>query len=169
MIPDALGVAKSQTAVLEYETGDAADSAVSGLNNVSLGEFKLSLQRVPKQMATLLLQPASTMTEIVEEKKKQTESLQPTTALQLENMVSHEDLNDDELYAELLEDVSDECNSHGAVRSVIIPRATDTSGDQNFGEAGNWGITISLLHLLHRFVLQVLVKFSFSLLIKKVR
>jgi splicing factor U2AF subunit len=37
-------------------------------------------------------------------------------------MVTVEDLTDDELFAELTEDVADECNKYGAVRSINMPR-----------------------------------------------
>ena len=37
-------------------------------------------------------------------------------------MVKLGDLQDDELYEELLEDVAEKCNTHGAVKSIVIPR-----------------------------------------------
>jgi hypothetical protein len=39
-------------------------------------------------------------------------------------MTTPEDLSDDELYMELQEDVSEECNNYGAVKRVFIPRGT---------------------------------------------
>lgn len=39
-------------------------------------------------------------------------------------MTTPEDLADDELYMELQEDVSEECNNYGAVKRVFIPRGT---------------------------------------------
>lgn len=115
--------------VLEYETKQAADGAVSGLNGVSLGEIKLSLQCVPQSMAALLLQPSTKIAAPVDESKSPNPllSLKPTAAIQLSNMVADEDLRDDELYAELVEDVADECNTHGTVRSIVIPRPVEAS------------------------------------------
>jgi splicing factor U2AF subunit len=44
------------------------------------------------------------------------------TILLLLNMVAPEDLTDDTEYAEILEDVRDECSKFGEVRSLVIPR-----------------------------------------------
>lgn len=40
-------------------------------------------------------------------------------------MVTPDELKDDEEYEEILEDIREECNRHGAVRSVEIPRPLD--------------------------------------------
>jgi hypothetical protein len=37
-------------------------------------------------------------------------------------MTTAEDLADDELYLELQEDVAEECNNYGTVKSIVIPR-----------------------------------------------
>lgn len=131
MIADALGVAKSQTAVIEYETSQAADAAVSGLGGIALGESKLALQRVPQSMAIMLLRPANAVKKESIMQKDPLLALKPTAALQLSNMVTSTDLIDDELYAEVMEDVADECNSHGTVRSIVIPRPNDRIASSN--------------------------------------
>lgn len=41
------------------------------------------------------------------------------------NMVTPEELRDDEEYEEIVDDIREECNRHGAVRSVEIPRPLD--------------------------------------------
>ena len=46
----------------------------------------------------------------------------PTTVLCLMNMVSLDELRDDEEYEGIMEDVRDECSKYGSVRSVEIPR-----------------------------------------------
>ena len=44
-------------------------------------------------------------------------------------MTSPADLTDNDLYEELLEDVADECNTHGTVKSIVIPRGLDGAPD----------------------------------------
>lgn len=45
-----------------------------------------------------------------------------TKVLRMSNMVNDDDLVNDESYNELIEDILEECNSHGNVESIIIPR-----------------------------------------------
>ena len=42
--------------------------------------------------------------------------------IRLVNMVSQEDFQDEEMYAELIDDVSDECGNYGKVVRVVVPR-----------------------------------------------
>jgi len=100
----------SQTAVFEYVDHSLTDSAVIGLSNIELFGKKLMIQKVPEQAAKLLLQPTI--------KPK----LISSKIIRLANMVSDEDLNDDEMYQELVEEVNDECNKYGHVISINIPR-----------------------------------------------
>jgi len=47
----------------------------------------------------------------------------PSRVLQFENMVEEAELKDDEEYAEILEDIEEECKKYGPLaRSVVIPR-----------------------------------------------
>ena len=52
-----------------------------------------------------------------------------SSVIRLSNMCSRADLTDNELYDELLEDVADECNTHGTVKSIVIPRGLDGAPD----------------------------------------
>lgn len=45
-----------------------------------------------------------------------------TEILCLLNMVTEEELQDEEEYEEILEDVKEECNKYGQVKSIEIPR-----------------------------------------------
>lgn len=45
--------------------------------------------------------------------------------LVLKNMVEREELEDDSEFADIKEDVKDECSQHGRVRLVLLPRAKD--------------------------------------------
>lgn len=46
----------------------------------------------------------------------------PTEILCLLNMVTPDELKDEEEYEDILEDIKEECNKYGVVRSIEIPR-----------------------------------------------
>ena len=48
--------------------------------------------------------------------------------MKLFNMVTEDDLKDDAEYADLIEDVGDECAEHGNVDKIVIPREGDGVG-----------------------------------------
>lgn len=49
-------------------------------------------------------------------------STTPTKVVELKNMLTHEDLQSDQSYEEIMEDTKDECSQFGALKSMIIPR-----------------------------------------------
>jgi splicing factor U2AF subunit len=111
--------------------------------------MKLALQRVPQGMASVLLKPSAAPRPPPPPPPPSAPrpspllQMPPTCALQLSNMVVPEDLRDEQLYEELMEDVADELNSHGTVRSIVIPRpldANDNSGGFSAADiaAGKW-------------------------------
>merc|ERR1719242_905401 len=57
-----------------------------------------------------------------------------TNVLMLQQMVTIEELQDDEEYTEIVEDVRDECTKYGTVKSITIPRPktnTNINADDN--------------------------------------
>ncbi|KAJ2859211.1 hypothetical protein GGH94_006229 [Coemansia aciculifera] len=56
--------------------------------------------------------------------------VQPTTVVQLLNMVTVSDLVDDLEYADILEDVREECGNYGKIVSVVIPRPAPDGSDE---------------------------------------
>ena len=110
------------------------------MNKLEIADHRISVQRIPASSAVVLLQPtpanittAATTTidqypspaispSVNTTKPNILATMSPTTVIRLSNMTTFQDLMDDELYEELLEDVADECNSHGTVKSIIIPR-----------------------------------------------
>jgi splicing factor U2AF subunit len=141
LIPDVINQGSTTTAVFEFEDPAASERAIQGLHGISFGASKVALQRVPQAMAAALLQPAATLAAAGPSPAPPSSappapasatsaasasallaSMPATAALQLSNMVTVEDLTDDELFAELTEDVADECNKYGAVRSINMPR-----------------------------------------------
>ncbi|KAF9151020.1 U2 small nuclear RNA auxiliary factor 2, partial [Mortierella sp. AD010] len=113
-------------AFCEYLDPNITDIACQGLNNMMLGEKKLVVQRAsvgssrnqnPAGGANAialhpnLMLPGAGPTEVV-----------PTTVLQLLNMVTPEELEDDQEYEDILDDIRDECGKFGRVVDVKIPR-----------------------------------------------
>ncbi|KAG0210956.1 U2 small nuclear RNA auxiliary factor 2 [Mortierella sp. GBA30] len=113
-------------AFCEYLDPNLTDIACQGLNNMMLGEKKLVVQRAsvgssrnqnPAGGANAialhpnLMLPGSGSTDVV-----------PTTVLQLLNMVGPEELEDDQEYEDILDDIRDECSKFGQVVDVKIPR-----------------------------------------------
>ncbi|KAF9208149.1 U2 small nuclear RNA auxiliary factor 2 [Haplosporangium sp. Z 27] len=113
-------------AFCEYLDPNITDIACQGLNNMMLGEKKLVVQRAsvgssrnqnPAGGANAialhpnLMLPGAGPTEVV-----------PTTVLQLLNMVTPEELEDDQEYEDIVEDIRDECGKFGQVVEIQIPR-----------------------------------------------
>lgn len=128
----------TQSAVFEYQDTSVTETALATIPKVEFAGNKLSVQRVPAHTASILLQPTTIPAPPKlpppprpVEVRDQLADLPPTTVLRLLNMVMMEDLKDDELYMELQEDVSEECNSHGSIKLIVIPRG---------GESDNIGV-----------------------------
>ena len=52
----------------------------------------------------------------------------PSSILRLANMASEEELADDALYEELVEDIAQEMNIHGTVKTLLVPRHGEGKG-----------------------------------------
>jgi len=111
-------------AFAEYIDPNITDQAIDGLNGMQLGDKKLLVQRasVGKRDGVMPLMPEPVV-------QLQVEGLNfvggvgpATEILVLMNMVTEEELRDDEEYEEILEDIKDECSKYGTVRSMEIPR-----------------------------------------------
>jgi splicing factor U2AF subunit len=127
---------ETQISVLEYEDNSVTEVAMKGLEEITLGLNKLIVQKVPVQNVSLLMQPTNLQSSSSQELTSlNSETIDPladyptSTVIRLLNMVSSEDLSDDELYMELLEDVGEECNSHGTVKSIQVPRSGNGVGE----------------------------------------
>ncbi|KAK0552052.1 hypothetical protein OC845_001911 [Tilletia horrida] len=133
-------------AFCEYVDPSITDIACQGLNDIELGGRRLVVQRASvganrggptgTNMGALgtgggPILPASFTA-------NGGEAGEPTRCLQMLNMVTPQELVDDEEYSEIVEDVRDECAKFGAVIDVRIPRPMAESK----GAAGNtWRIT----------------------------
>jgi len=106
-------------AFCEYIDPKNTEQAIEGLNGMSLGEKKLIVNRAGsgnKNSAAAGLPLPITGMDIVSSLNEATE------VLSLMNMITLDDLLDDDEYAEIIEDVREECGKHGRVRNVVIPR-----------------------------------------------
>lgn len=116
----------SQSAVFEYKDANetttiATMEAISRLEVA--GGRKLVAQRVPQESVSLLLPPESRLMHLQSNKPVPPVSDRKAgRVVRLSNMVTIEDISDDELYNDILEDVKDECSKYGSVQSVEIPR-----------------------------------------------
>ena len=147
---------QTQSAVFEYVNQALTDGVVGGMNNLDIADHKISVQRIPASSAAVLLQPTAVSVPATVAAPTPTavaavgpavaalgppvasasttpdalESYPPSTVVRMSNMTTDEDLRDDDLFDELTEDVAGECNSHGVVKSIVIPRGP-ASGPQD--------------------------------------
>ncbi len=138
-------------AFCEYMDQSVAEAAISGLNGLQLGEKTLSVRMaVASTTGPLPTQGAgysSGQVSLLPSSYAETSSFssaQPTRVsaaatcgvstlllisvlqvLQLSNMVTHEDLQNNAEYADIREDVRLECAEHGQVLRVLIPRMAE--------------------------------------------
>lgn len=126
-------------AFAEYLDNTITDQAIAGLNGMQLGDKKLIVQRASvgaKNVVGMNMLPASVQVSIdnylmicLAHHNVQIPGMQgmsgpgmPTEVLCLLNMVTEEELRDEEEYEDILEDIREECGKYGEVRSLEIPR-----------------------------------------------
>ncbi|KAK3583631.1 hypothetical protein CHS0354_039458 [Potamilus streckersoni] len=114
----ATGLSKGY-AFCEYVDVTVTDQACAGLNGMQLGDKKLIVQRA--SVGAKNAQNAPVQLQIPGLNLNQG-SGPPTEVLCLMNMIVPEELEDEEEYEDILEDVKEECSKYGVVRSLEIPR-----------------------------------------------
>lgn len=117
----ATGLSKGY-AFCEYVDVTITDQAIAGLNGMQLGDKKLIVQRASvgaKNTAAMNVAPVQIQ---VPGMAALSGPGQPTEVLCLLNMVTPEELVDEEEYEDILEDIREECSKFGVVRSLEIPR-----------------------------------------------
>ncbi|CAG8592643.1 15041_t:CDS:2 [Rhizophagus irregularis] len=120
LVKDSLTGVSKGFAFCEYVDPTVTDLACQGLNNMELGDRKLVVQRasvgsaknagVTNVLSTSVLIPTGNG------------EMLPTAVLQLLNMVTPEELVDDEEYEDIFDDVREECSKFGNVLDMKIPR-----------------------------------------------
>jgi hypothetical protein len=129
-------VGESQSAVFKFVDDSVTTAAVEALGSIILGNQRLTAQIVPPNMVHILLQSSTSESNEMEYAKqmetivdsiddKDTETLishPPSTVLRFGKMTTDEDLNDEDLYSEMMEDVVTECKLHGNITKVKAPK-----------------------------------------------
>ncbi|XP_055841530.1 splicing factor U2AF 50 kDa subunit [Episyrphus balteatus] len=118
----ATGLSKGY-AFAEYVDYSITDQAIAGLNGMQLGDKKLIVQRA--SVGAKNSQMGGTVAPVqiqVPGMSMVGTSGPPTEVLCLLNMVTPDELRDEDEYEDILEDIKEECNKYGVVRSVEIPR-----------------------------------------------
>lgn len=113
------GVSKG-FAFCEYVDAGLTELACQGLNDMELGDRRLIVQKASTGGAVKPFEavPSSIIS---------AGGGEPTTAMTLLNMVTPEELMDDEEYAEIVEDIRLECGKYGQVMDVRVPRPQASS------------------------------------------
>ncbi|KAE8149059.1 hypothetical protein BDV25DRAFT_157036 [Aspergillus avenaceus] len=113
-------------AFCEYADPNATSIAVEGLNGMELGDRHLKVLRASIGMtqASGLDMGVNAMSMFA---KTTSQDLETSTVLQLLNMVTPEELMDNDDYEEICDDVRDECSKYGQVVELKIPRPSGGS------------------------------------------
>jgi len=112
-------------AFCEYADHSVTDKACLGLTGMQLGEKRIVVQRAclgAKNSSGIATGPLMLSQPMMDPTKMA--NVEETEVLCLHNMVMIDDLNDDDEYEEIMEDVKEECSKFGTVLSVQIPRPT---------------------------------------------
>jgi splicing factor U2AF subunit len=118
-------------AFCEYsDTASATDIAVEGLNGMELGDKHLRVQRasIGHTQVSGLEMGVNAMSMLA---GTTSQGLEEGRVLQLLNMVTPEELIDNEDYEEICEDVKEECEKYGKVLDMKVPRPTGGSRQSN--------------------------------------
>ncbi|XP_076443173.1 splicing factor U2AF 50 kDa subunit-like [Babylonia areolata] len=117
---NATGLSKG-FAFCEYLDPNITDMACAALNGMQLGDKKLIVQRASIGAKGAQNQQAPVQLQVPGLNFNQG-GLEATEVLCLMNMVQPEELEDEEEYEDILEDVKEECSKYGVVRSLEVPR-----------------------------------------------
>jgi len=115
----ATGLSKGY-AFCEYAEASVTEAAIQGLNGMQLGDKKLIVQLASVGAKNMPGMPGAIGVQL-----PGVNLLAPTVSTEvlcLLNMVTEEELRDDEEYEDIMEDVREECGKYGFVKSLEIPR-----------------------------------------------
>ncbi|WVQ81323.1 hypothetical protein IAT38_003446 [Cryptococcus sp. DSM 104549] len=130
LVKESAGVSKG-FAFCEYQDPAVTDMAIQGLHNFELGDRRLVVQRAAQGRASGSHAPmpgsAAFLSQTIPHLLQQSASTPTSRVMLLLNMVTPEELYSDEDYADILEDINDECGKYGEVEGVRIPRPVPKS------------------------------------------
>ncbi|KAG0176452.1 hypothetical protein DFQ28_002675 [Apophysomyces sp. BC1034] len=122
-------------AFCEYADASVTDLACQGLNEMELGERKLVVQRASvgakHSMATeMAMGPVIDFVPIMAGVKED----EATRVLTLMNMVTPEELENDDEYQDIWDDIEEECSKYGKVMDIKIPRPKSGHSSAGLGK-----------------------------------
>uniref|UniRef100_D8Q0G7 Splicing factor U2AF subunit n=1 Tax=Schizophyllum commune (strain H4-8 / FGSC 9210) TaxID=578458 RepID=D8Q0G7_SCHCM len=134
------GASKQGYAFFEYVDPNVTDVAIQSLNGMELGDRFLVVQRasVGAKDGTIPNLPAELMPAIPKPimPAGQTDTSGDARVLLMLNMVTPDDLVDDDEYGDLLEDIKEECSKFGPVEDLRVPRPVKKEKKWAPGEGG---------------------------------
>uniref|UniRef100_A0A0M3IIK5 Splicing factor U2AF subunit n=2 Tax=Ascaris TaxID=6251 RepID=A0A0M3IIK5_ASCLU len=115
------GVSKGY-AFAEYLDPSLTDQAIAGLNGMQLGDKNLVVQLSCANARAAMSTTAFPQIQVAGIDLSHGAG-PPTEVLCLMNMVTEEELKEDEEYEDILEDIREECAKYGFVKSIEVPRS----------------------------------------------
>lgn len=109
-------------AFFEYVDPEVTDTAIQALNGMELGDKFLVVQRASVGAAPIPDMPFEVPAAPKPIMPAGEDSSANARILLMLNMVTNEDLVDDQEYLELYEDIKEECSKYGAVEDLRVPR-----------------------------------------------
>jgi len=119
------------SAIVEYEEEAITGVVLQSLSTIDVAGSKLNVVRVPPSMRAALGIPA----DISSNQGPPAGEVKVTKVLCLKNMLTEDELKDDEEFGEIKEEMMEECGKHGKITSMEIPRpasdGTEVAGLSN--------------------------------------
>lgn len=133
LVKDSLTGFSKGFAFCEFVDPNVTDSVCRGLNDMAIGDKKLLVQRASVGAkpgtstfsANVFVPAIPTPFSMPGVQMAGTEAIEATRVLVLLNMVTKEELVNDDDYADIVDDVREECSKFGKVVSLDIPRPID--------------------------------------------
>lgn len=123
-----------KSVIFEYKDATQTDLGIMGLSNIEILGSKLSAHRIAEEDANVLLKvhcgslDSHAVTTQEQTLNHYDNSDEVTRFIRFSNMTTTEDLNDNELYDDLKDDVKSECEKYGKVQSIVVPRYPEDIG-----------------------------------------
>lgn len=130
LVKESAGVSKG-FAFAEYLDPEVTDMAIQGLHNFSLGDRNLVVQRAAVGRNTGVNAPipgsAAYLSQAIPHLMQNNADAPSSRVMLLLNMVTPEELYNDDDYNDIIEDINEECSKYGEIEGVRIPRPVPKS------------------------------------------
>lgn len=118
-------------AFFEYADPTVVDKACQALNGTSLQNKTLTVRRATQHGSRTALGNGTVVGGVPDQRAVDVASLvrQVTRVVELQNVVTEQELADDEEYREVVEDTEEEARKFGALQKVVVPRPGAAKAD----------------------------------------